>query len=94
MKYLFSVLTVAMLLTSSMISNAQSSAANVDSATSKPNILFIIMDDVGIDQMKIFGYGGLTPPKMPNVNCGRARRSAIPEHLVDAGVFAQPRHVF
>jgi arylsulfatase A-like enzyme len=35
---------------------------------SRPNILFIIMDDVGIDQMSIFGYGGLTPPLTPNIN--------------------------
>ena len=28
---------------------------------STPNILFIIMDDVGIDLMKSFGYGGQTP---------------------------------
>jgi hypothetical protein len=33
-----------------------------------PNILFIIMDDVGIDQMKAFGYGGATPPATPNFN--------------------------
>ncbi|MCX7563996.1 sulfatase-like hydrolase/transferase [Xanthomonadaceae bacterium XH05] len=32
-----------------------------------PNILFIVMDDVGIDQMAAFGYGGLTPPPMPNI---------------------------
>jgi len=31
----------------------------------RPNILFIIMDDVGIDQMQIFGYGGGTPPSTP-----------------------------
>ena len=30
-----------------------------------PNILFIIMDDVGIDQLRSFGYGGLTPPNTP-----------------------------
>ncbi|HTC76879.1 MAG TPA: sulfatase-like hydrolase/transferase [Edaphobacter sp.] len=34
----------------------------------RPNILFIIMDDVGIDQMQIFGYGGGTPPLTPNIN--------------------------
>lgn len=34
----------------------------------KPNILFVIMDDVGIDQMKSFGYGGATPPSMPNMD--------------------------
>jgi hypothetical protein len=33
-----------------------------------PNILLVIMDDVGIDQMRVFGYGGPTPPSMPNMN--------------------------
>lgn len=33
-----------------------------------PNILFVIMDDVGIDQMESFGYGGATPPPMPNID--------------------------
>lgn len=33
-----------------------------------PNILFVIMDDVGIDQMRSFGYGGPVPPKMPNID--------------------------
>jgi hypothetical protein len=33
----------------------------------KPNILFVIMDDVGVDQMQSFGYGGSTPPPMPNI---------------------------
>jgi hypothetical protein len=35
---------------------------------SRPNILFIIMDDVGIDQMHIFSYGGATPPLTPNID--------------------------
>jgi Sulfatase len=40
-----------------------------DATTSAtPNILFIIMDDVGIDQMQVFGYGGDTPPGMPNID--------------------------
>lgn len=38
------------------------------SAEPKPNILFVIMDDVGVDQMKSFGYGGNTPPNMPNMD--------------------------
>ena len=37
-------------------------------AKQRPNILFIVMDDVGIDQMQIFGYGGGTPPLTPNIN--------------------------
>jgi len=32
------------------------------------NILFVIMDDVGIDQMASFGYGGGTAPSMPNMD--------------------------
>ena len=31
----------------------------------RPNIIFVIMDDVGIDQLRSFGYGGLTPPQTP-----------------------------
>lgn len=42
-------------------------------SATKPNILFVIMDDVGIDQMKLFGYGGrgvgpLAPPKTPTLD--------------------------
>lgn len=33
-----------------------------------PNFLLVIMDDVGIDQMASFGYGGLTPPAMPTID--------------------------
>ncbi|MBV8865939.1 MAG: sulfatase-like hydrolase/transferase [Acidobacteriaceae bacterium] len=34
-------------------------------AQDHPNILFIIMDDVGIDQLRSFGYGGANAPKTP-----------------------------
>ena len=39
------------------------------SATNKtpPNILLIVMDDIGIDQWRIFGYGGATPAATPNI---------------------------
>jgi hypothetical protein len=33
-----------------------------------PNILYIVLDDVGIDQMRLFGYGGATPPRTPNID--------------------------
>jgi len=36
-------------------------------ARAAPDILFVILDDVGIDQLPIFGYGGLKPPKVPNM---------------------------
>ena len=32
-----------------------------------PNILFFILDDVGIDQMPSFGFGGAAPPRTPNI---------------------------
>lgn len=41
--------------------------ADVAIDSNKPNILFIVMDDVGIDQMEMFGYGGNNPPSMPNM---------------------------
>lgn len=37
-------------------------------ATQPPNILFVIMDDVGVDQMTSFGYGGPVPPHVPNMD--------------------------
>lgn len=37
-------------------------------ASRPPNILFVIMDDVGIDQMASFGYGGPVPPSIPNMD--------------------------
>ena len=40
-------------------------AGSANSAS--PNILFVIMDDVGIDQMAAFGYGGGTAAPMPNM---------------------------
>src|SRR5690554_8113404 len=33
-----------------------------------PNILFVIMDDVGIDQLDVMGYGGVNPPQTPSIN--------------------------
>lgn len=33
-----------------------------------PNILFISMDDVGVDQLRSFGYGGATPAPVPSLD--------------------------
>lgn len=33
-----------------------------------PNILFVVMDDIGVDQLRSFGYGGATPPSTPNID--------------------------
>ena len=41
----------------------------VSAPPEKPNILFVIMDDVGIDQMAQFGYGGsVAPAKTPVID--------------------------
>ncbi len=32
-----------------------------------PNILLVVMDDIGIDQWQLFGYGGGTAAAMPNI---------------------------
>ena len=37
-------------------------------SATKPNILFVIMDDVGIDQLSSFGYGGVAPPVTPTLD--------------------------
>jgi len=44
--------------------SSSSGGANTNSA---PNILFVIMDDVGIDQMASFGYNADNQPTMPNL---------------------------
>lgn len=33
-----------------------------------PNILFVVLDDVGMDQMRVFGYGGASAPRTPNID--------------------------
>ena len=40
-------------------------------APDRPNILFFVLDDVGIDQMKAFGYGGATPPRRARARTSR-----------------------
>ena len=62
-----------------------------------PNILFIIMDDVGIDQMHVFGYGGVDPARTPNIdaiaNAGVKFRNvwAMPECSPSRAVFFEGR---
>jgi Sulfatase len=50
-----------------LTAGCSSEASTAAGGTSKPNILFIVMDDVGIDQMAVFGYGGPTPPATPSI---------------------------
>ncbi|HEY0340785.1 MAG TPA: sulfatase-like hydrolase/transferase, partial [Steroidobacteraceae bacterium] len=48
--------------------SGNSNTSSDSSASRTPNILLIIMDDVGIDQLRVFGYGGGTPPSTPNID--------------------------
>lgn len=48
----------------SMLLLAGATAAQAANAN-KPNILFIVLDDVGVDQFRSFGYGGVDAPKLP-----------------------------
>src|SRR5215470_11791262 len=63
-----------------------------------PNILFIIMDDVGIDQMTAFGYGGIEAANTPNINAiaraGVRFRNvwAMPECSPSRAVFFEGRY--
>lgn len=58
------VLGIAALLLASCSGDSGHSG---EAATQPPNILFVILDDVGIDQMKVFGYGGVDPAQTPNI---------------------------
>lgn len=51
-----------------MQSTSGPALAQSSNKPNRPNILFLILDDVGIDQMSIFGYGGTNPPKTPNID--------------------------
>ena len=42
-------------------------------AATKPNILFVIMDDVGVDQMKLYGYGANPPAQTPTIDALAAK---------------------
>lgn len=43
-------------------------SADREIKSSLSNILFLIIDDVGMDQMTSFGYGGITAAAMPNID--------------------------
>ena len=59
------MLIAALFLTAA--TDSWSATVGATPATHHPNILFFVLDDVGIDQMSVFGYGGATAPRMPNV---------------------------
>jgi hypothetical protein len=82
----------------SVITSGVTSQQDESGKPAPPNILFIIMDDVGIDQMQIFGYGGVTPPLTPNINAialaGVRFRNvwAMPECSPSRAIFFEGRY--
>lgn len=55
------------LLMISMLWLAGCSGDAAEPVAKKSNILFIVIDDFGLDQMTSYGYGGALPPKTPNL---------------------------
>ncbi|WP_442598119.1 sulfatase-like hydrolase/transferase [Parapusillimonas sp. JC17] len=45
-----------------------SHVASSDTPSQPPNILFVVLDDFGVDQLALYGYGGATAPQTPNIN--------------------------
>ncbi len=58
----------ATLLLAGCDNGGSSDVAANEPGSDKPNILFVMMDDVGIDQMTSFGYGGANAPRMPHMD--------------------------
>ena len=61
-----------------------------DGRRGPPNILFVIMDDVGIDQMAAFGYGGADAAAACRTSTPWRGRRALPQYLVHARMLAGP----
>ncbi|NYT78998.1 sulfatase-like hydrolase/transferase [Alcaligenaceae bacterium] len=67
--------TLSRLLFATLVSITLASCHSGDNVASSetpvqqsPNILFIVLDDLGVDQLPVFGYGGLTPAQTPNID--------------------------
>src|SRR5271157_1164358 len=59
---LFCLIVLPALAATALVSRAHAAEA------SPPNILLIVVDDLGIDQWKLFGYGGTDPVATPNID--------------------------
>ncbi|SAI50931.1 sulfatase [Bordetella ansorpii] len=57
----------ALLIACSDRNSASDGGPPEPAASAKPNILFIVLDDLGVDQMASYGYGGVAPARTPNL---------------------------
>tara|TARA_R110002051_G_scaffold95821_2_gene165896 strand:- start:55641 stop:57830 length:2190 start_codon:yes stop_codon:yes gene_type:complete len=64
------IVACSLLLTSCLDGSGSSSdnSAATPPASAKPNLILIIADDVGVDQLASFGFGGVQPPAMPTID--------------------------
>ncbi|AJD47432.1 lipoprotein [Isoalcanivorax pacificus W11-5] len=67
MKTCHSILAGLCLATIAGCGGSSSGKSNPPDAPTPPNILFIVIDDVGVDQFDFYGYGGAVPPQTPNL---------------------------
>lgn len=59
-----------LVITGCKFSSGSSSSSDSDTTpaeTAPPNILFIVIDDIGVDQLESFGYGGVMPPQTDSI---------------------------
>lgn len=66
-RLLASIFALSMLGACGGSGNDSGNGGGADTSQS-PNILFVVLDDFGVDQLSIFGYGGATPPRTPNID--------------------------
>lgn len=50
------------------INSAKQEEEGSQLAGSRPNVILFLMDDVGIDQLGTFGFGGINPPTTPGLD--------------------------
>lgn len=58
---------LALLLAACSGGSGSSSSGGPAPTAQPPNILFIVLDDLGVDQLTSYGYGGAVPPRLPNL---------------------------
>lgn len=51
-----------------LLASATAPVRAAEGAKPQANILFVVLDDLGIDQLPTFGFGGPNPPKTPNLD--------------------------
>ncbi len=61
------VFAAVMTMTTVLLGSCSNDDISGQTASARPNILFIVLDDVGVDQMTSYGYGGAEPAKTPNI---------------------------